>query len=366
MSVSDGLFTVQLDFASNAFTGDARWLQISGVRCPAGSGDYTTFPDRQELTATPYALYARSIPLAGSGSATTASRSDHNHWGASWSGSGTGLTLDSSNGTGLAAQGTNYGVYGQSDSTGGVGAVGYASNNTGLNYGVYGTSNSTGGYGVFGTGGYGVYATGGAGDLRLSGTGTIYANEGTTSDLELHSNDYIDLHLDDDNNSTSLLRVLNGANTTVFSVDETGAVSWASKTGYVSVSAAAFRPQVDGYDFYNNGIRVTNQDGLSDNYYAPVQLPHGAVVTRMTFYWGDSSTSDGSGSMGRNNMNLSVWSMAYVTTSGSGGDGSSYDDTISYATIDNSQYSYYLYWILPDSNVSGYGVIIQYTYTGPY
>jgi hypothetical protein len=36
---------------------------------------------RQPLTAAPYALYARSILLAGSGSATTAARSDHRHLG---------------------------------------------------------------------------------------------------------------------------------------------------------------------------------------------------------------------------------------------------------------------------------------------
>jgi len=56
MPVSDGLFTVDLDFGGSAFDGDARWLEIT-VRCPAGSGSYTTL-GRQALTATPYALYA--------------------------------------------------------------------------------------------------------------------------------------------------------------------------------------------------------------------------------------------------------------------------------------------------------------------
>jgi len=55
VTVSNGLCTVQLDFGSMAFTGDARWLEV-GVRCPAGSGSYTTLSPRQALTPAPYAL----------------------------------------------------------------------------------------------------------------------------------------------------------------------------------------------------------------------------------------------------------------------------------------------------------------------
>jgi hypothetical protein len=57
-TVSDGYFTVQLDFGVGAFTGDARWLQIA-VDC--GEGAVTLAP-RQNLTPAPYALYA---PTAG-------------------------------------------------------------------------------------------------------------------------------------------------------------------------------------------------------------------------------------------------------------------------------------------------------------
>jgi len=54
--VSDGLFSVDLDFGASAFAGQARWLEI-GVG-PGGSGTYTALSDRQEITPTPYALYA--------------------------------------------------------------------------------------------------------------------------------------------------------------------------------------------------------------------------------------------------------------------------------------------------------------------
>ncbi len=59
--VSNGLFTVVLDFGSGVFTGAPRWLEI-GVRTN-GPGAFTTLAPRQPLTPTPYALYA---PNAGS------------------------------------------------------------------------------------------------------------------------------------------------------------------------------------------------------------------------------------------------------------------------------------------------------------
>ncbi len=172
VTVSNGLFTVTLDFGTGVFTGDARWLQIA-VQCSGDSG-YTTLSPRQALTATPYAQYALGAPwsglqgvpagfadnvdndttytagtglsltgnqfsvdFAGNGTATTVARSDHTHWGQSWTGTGTGLTLSGGN-IGLNASGTANGV------------AGYASATSGTTYGVVGHSASTSGSGVFG------------------------------------------------------------------------------------------------------------------------------------------------------------------------------------------------------------------------
>jgi hypothetical protein len=56
IAVTNGLFTVNdLDFGSGAFNGEARWLSVD-VRCPAGSGSYTSLDPRQPLTPAPYAL----------------------------------------------------------------------------------------------------------------------------------------------------------------------------------------------------------------------------------------------------------------------------------------------------------------------
>jgi hypothetical protein len=263
VAVSDGLFTVKLDFGA-AFQGDARWLGIQ-VMCP-GDGAYVDL-GRQPLTAAPYALHAQQAPwsglagvpagfadgvdndttysagtgltltggafslgvpyrlpqacangqiaewngsawacgnddvgtgggggditavyagagltgggasgdvtlgvnFSGSGSATTTARSDHNHWGQSWGGTGSGLTLSGgtvglnasgstsgiqgygSNTSGAGVAGVGYvGVQGSSSSTSGRGVVGDATATNGQTYGVLGRSSSTTGMGVSG------------------------------------------------------------------------------------------------------------------------------------------------------------------------------------------------------------------------
>lgn len=56
VQVTDGTFTVELNYGAGVFEGDARWLEIA-VACPAGGG-LTTLAPRQELTPSPNALFA--------------------------------------------------------------------------------------------------------------------------------------------------------------------------------------------------------------------------------------------------------------------------------------------------------------------
>jgi hypothetical protein len=58
--VSNGLFTVSLDFGAGVFNGPARWLQI-GVRTNGSASGFTALLPRQALTATPYALTAGNL-----------------------------------------------------------------------------------------------------------------------------------------------------------------------------------------------------------------------------------------------------------------------------------------------------------------
>ncbi|MHC4424935.1 MAG: hypothetical protein ACYSYV_02435, partial [Planctomycetota bacterium] len=79
----DGYFVVDLDFGSDVFTGDARWLQIAvgpgelgGPGGPNEPNAYTILQPRQEVAPVPYAIYAQTTSLhsldAADGSPTDA------------------------------------------------------------------------------------------------------------------------------------------------------------------------------------------------------------------------------------------------------------------------------------------------------
>ena len=67
VGITNGLFTVVLDFGGAPFDGAVRWLEI-GVRPGASSGDFDTLAPRQQITATPYAMRAANFsgPVAAS------------------------------------------------------------------------------------------------------------------------------------------------------------------------------------------------------------------------------------------------------------------------------------------------------------
>ncbi len=62
--VTNGLFTVKLDFGANVFQGDARWLDTE-VRTNDNLASYSELSPRQELTPQPHAIYAGSTPWSG-------------------------------------------------------------------------------------------------------------------------------------------------------------------------------------------------------------------------------------------------------------------------------------------------------------
>jgi len=55
--VSQGVFTTELDFGSNAFDGTARWLEIE-ARSPSGTGSFVMLSPRERISPSPMALFA--------------------------------------------------------------------------------------------------------------------------------------------------------------------------------------------------------------------------------------------------------------------------------------------------------------------
>jgi trimeric autotransporter adhesin len=95
--VSNGLFTVLLDFDAGVFDGAERWLEI-GVRTNGGS-IFATLAPRQKITATPYAITAGNLTgvvsntsVAGTYSNTVAFNNPSNQFTGAFTGNGGGLS----------------------------------------------------------------------------------------------------------------------------------------------------------------------------------------------------------------------------------------------------------------------------------
>lgn len=61
VGVTNGLFTVSLDFGDGVFTGAGRWLEMA-ARTNGSAGPWAVLDPRQPITAVPYALHAFSGP----------------------------------------------------------------------------------------------------------------------------------------------------------------------------------------------------------------------------------------------------------------------------------------------------------------
>lgn len=402
VAVSDGYFATNVDFGGDAFTGEGRQMGIA-VRCPAGNGDYTDLSGRVMLHAAPYAHSLRPGAVISS---STAGPGAVLHVEDTYSGmfasaalegqstQGTGVRGESSSGYGVygeatAGSGTTYGVYGSNNSTtdgsyggyfvgyGGVygrgtgtfgpgvrgtsteeaggyftstndvgvfgrsenswGVYGYAAGTSGETYGVYGRSDSGTGYGVYGYSSASSHGVHGKADAP-DGYG-IYSE----------GNAYVE-----------------------------GELFWDAKTSYVSVSTAAFIPELlndaGHVEYDNEGYYLKNESSSAEWFMAPVQLPHGATVTELQVGWRDGSDTQATVFLRRRSMtditsgSETMASVASVGTLGGTQEGVWSDDTIDNAAVNNQNYTYYLEVGMQDSteDIVLKGVVIEYTITEPY
>ena len=142
-----------------------------------------------------------------------------------------------------------------------------------------------------------------------------------------------------------------------------------TKKGYLSITPAALSAIQDGYD-YSKHSTVRINSGTVASFYAPVQLPDGAVVTKLRYSAFDNNggvleytsamltrvrhsdqVSQDSATASTNGMaNSTSWRIVS-------------DSTISNPIIDNNTYAYYAKVYLSDpSNLFGGNIVIEYTY----
>jgi len=350
VSVSGGYFSTSLDFGRDVFTGEDRQMGIA-VRCPAGSGSYTTLSGMVGLDAAPYAVSLMpGAVISGSVMAGAAVKAENTYDGmfASYGVQGVsrdvGVYGESPDGIGVrgsSAATRGYGVYGESTSVGTAMDVlaygGYFVSNGRYHAGVYG-ENKYGNSGTLG-GGYGVY-----GKSIANGSYGVYGENTTEYGFGVYSEG--DAHIN-------------------------GKLTWKAITGTISIPPAAFTPSTEGYNFTNDGHTLTIGTATPNSQYwlAPVQLPQGAIVTKFTFYWTNHSASvNGSAILRRSNLAGTEVDMAEASTEVSTGPTFSSDNTVSYYTVDNTQYNYYIWLHLRQEGgaIDVYGMTIEYTITTPY
>ncbi|MDJ0655385.1 MAG: hypothetical protein QNJ40_14580 [Xanthomonadales bacterium] len=68
VAVSDGLFSVELDFGYGPFAGDQLWIEVA-VRSGNDRGAYLRLLPRQKITAQPYAMHAEMVAFGSVGAA---------------------------------------------------------------------------------------------------------------------------------------------------------------------------------------------------------------------------------------------------------------------------------------------------------
>ncbi|MHC4624789.1 MAG: hypothetical protein ACYS4W_12900 [Planctomycetota bacterium] len=369
VDVIDGSFTVKLDFASNVFDGNAVWLEIR-VR-PGDLNDpnvYTTLSPRQELTPTPYAMHSENADTLDSFDSAAFASSAHNHDGvyAPVAHSHDGVYA-------LISHVHDDRYYTETELQSSGSASVHWDNLTNVPADIADGDDDT-------------QLTEAQVDTYVSNNGYLDASsaldwDNITIDMPAGFADGVDDvgggDLDwmvSDSNMYSIPSGNVGIGTTSPThklevegdAHVKGELTWQARTGYLSLPAANFRPMREGYSYQNNGYELIGNVTVKSIYFAGVQLPHRATVTKVTFYWRDYSSDTGTTYLYMSNFMGAAYEMATVDTTGTGGNGSSYDDTISYATIDNSQYAYYLRLLLPDGLVRAYGVVIEYTYTEPH
>jgi len=142
-----------------------------------------------------------------------------------------------------------------------------------------------------------------------------------------------------------------------------------TKKGYVSLSVSAFNEGENGYNFTRSSVLSFTSGG--GWFYANVQLPQGAVITKLRYTAWDNNAAGGqyTNALLRripHSDPASYYAMAEATTDGAPSS-SSYriftDTSITNPAVDNNANSYQVrVYLAGPTNLEAGNVVIEYTY----
>jgi len=292
VSVANGYFAAPVnaggEFGGNAFTGDARWLEIA-VQC-SGDPGYTTLSPRQELSAAPYALSLRPGAQIQGPAGITVINND--------TGGTPFLANTAVSGRATDPSGTAYGVFGIADSTTGIGVYGLATDSTGATYGVAGESYSIGGAGVYG--------------LATATSGFAYGVLGesqSTAGAGVYGKGAVGV--------SGLVEATQGMGVLGFASAGSGTASGVYGMSVSSAGYGVHGVNVNGCAIYGEGSNAVVGDSSSPNYGAVVGRNSATTGTGMGVY-GSSSSSLGYGVYGTSSGDGVYGAGAYNGVSGLG------------------------------------------------
>jgi len=143
-------------------------------------------------------------------------------------------------------------------------------------------------------------------------------------------------------------------------------------TRYYTIGANDFHAfeNVANTEIIISRTELLAQSGDASKAYAPLHLPHGAIITKFTVTWfRDDEAATGEIDIYRADFASAHSTLASADSNSSSGYHTVIDTTISNATIDNTGYTYGIEIILNPNDatidVQLIGIIIEYTITVP-
>jgi hypothetical protein len=144
----------------------------------------------------------------------------------------------------------------------------------------------------------------------------------------------------------------------------------APKTGYLTITAAAFTPGVSASAYINNGAVISPSTTNLTCWYAPVNLPHGATMSQLALWYVSESPDLVIIQLIRRTLaNAAEGQIVSESAPASGGlyRRASYPITGAMQTADNARHGYYIRMCLQydgsGSSPQYHGARITYTYT---